>query len=98
MYPKTFLGEVSVYDSAWWKWLVWVWEAAVYNPLLDLEAWGLPLAVAAVLAYLCRRWYMHRLRAWWLARRGAAAARGGVWRLARTPPRTKAGLDRDLDV
>ena len=105
IYPRTFLGEESMYDKSWWKWLVRVWEALVYNPILDLGFWGPPLTVAALLAYLSRPWYWHRLRAWLAIRRLASRGRGGgsgvlggLWRLGWPPPRSKARLDRDLDV
>lgn len=31
VYPRTFLGEASMYDQHWWQLLVRGWEAAVYN-------------------------------------------------------------------
>ncbi len=27
-----------MYETAWWRWLVAVWEALVYNPVVDLGA------------------------------------------------------------
>ncbi|GAB4814626.1 hypothetical protein N2152v2_001672 [Parachlorella kessleri] len=105
IYPRTFLGEESMYDKSWWRWLVRIWEALVYNPILDLGFWGPPLTIAALLAYLSRRWYWHRLRAWLASRLLASRGRGGgggvlggLWRLGWPPPRSKARLDRDLDV
>ena len=38
VYPKLFLNGGSMYDTAWWRWLVAIWEALVYNPLIDLGA------------------------------------------------------------
>ncbi len=38
MYPKLFLSGGSMYETAWWRWLVAVWEALVYNPVVDLGA------------------------------------------------------------
>ena len=38
VYPKLFLIGGSMYDTAWWRWLVAIWEALVYNPLIDLGA------------------------------------------------------------
>lgn len=102
-----------MYDTAWWGWLVWLWEAAVYNPLLDLGAWGLPLAALGALAYLTRRWHWPRLAGWWGARGGGGSGGGGrtppaagggsvLWRWLRGrrrgDPHDKQQLDRDLDV
>lgn len=49
----------NMYDSQWWKRLISVWEVLIYNPLLDLEAAWLPLAVlvAAMCGY---RWWRRR--------------------------------------
>jgi hypothetical protein len=38
VYPKLFLNGGSMYETAWWRWLVAVWEALVYNPVVDLGA------------------------------------------------------------
>ncbi len=32
IYPRTFIGDQSMYDKAGWQLLVKGWEAAVYNP------------------------------------------------------------------
>lgn len=32
VYPRTFLGEASMYEKGWWQLLVRGWEAVVYNP------------------------------------------------------------------
>ena len=32
VYPRTFLGESSMYDKDWWLLLVKAWEAVVFNP------------------------------------------------------------------
>ena len=37
VYPKMFLRGGTMYDTAWWGWLVRVWEVVVYNQLLDLQ-------------------------------------------------------------
>ena len=53
-----------MYDSAWWRKVVATWEVVVYNPLLDLETWGLPLVVlvaAGALAARCRHRWQHLL-------------------------------------
>ena len=34
-----------MYDTAWWGWLVRVWEVVVYNQLLDLQqCWQVQLS------------------------------------------------------
>lgn len=38
VYPKLFLNGGSMYDTTWWRWLAAIWEALVYNPLIDLGA------------------------------------------------------------
>jgi hypothetical protein len=51
VYPRTFLGEASMYDKAWWQLLVRAWEAVVYNPGVWRRAGagrGLPGAGTAV--------------------------------------------------
>ncbi|KAI3428317.1 hypothetical protein D9Q98_006697 [Chlorella vulgaris] len=90
VYPRTFMGEASMYDKGWWLLLVRVWEAVVFNPLMDLERVGLPLAVVAALGTLTRRWWRPRLAACWRRRklRGSTAHK----------QRAATGLDRDLDV
>jgi hypothetical protein len=84
------MGEASMYDKGWWLLLVRVWEAVVFNPLMDLERVGLPLAVVAALGTLTRRWWRPRLAACWRRRklRGSTAHK----------QRAATGLDRDLDV
>lgn len=101
VYPNTFLGEGSMYESRWWKYLVWAWEAAVYNPLLDLEAWGLPLAALALVAYLGRRWYLPAARGW--AARQQLGGRLRLWwgqrvRGGGRAAHVKTAEDRDLNV
>ena len=98
VYPKTFLGEASLYDQAWWRWLVAAWEAAVFNPLLDLQAAGAPLAAAVLVAYLTRRRWTQRLKAWWQARAGMQGLLL-FWRRRRpSHSQAKAQMERDLDV
>eukprot|EP00887_Chlorella_sp_A99_P007143 scaffold2.g7143.t1 len=70
VYPKTFLAsEATMYDSAWWRWLVAAWEHVVFNPLLDLQSTGLPLGAVAAAAALTRRWWVPVARVWWARRR-----------------------------
>lgn len=46
-YPKLHLGgEEALFESVWWRLAVRVWEAAVYNRLVDLDRWG-PAALVA---------------------------------------------------
>ena len=87
VYPRTFLAsEATMFDSPWWRWLVGAWEAVVWNPVLDLERAGLPLAVAGAAATLTRRWWQPALRRRLMRRqRGARAAKIAV-------------DERDLDV
>ena len=34
-----------MYDTTWWSWLVTVWEAVVYNKVLDLQqCWQVQLS------------------------------------------------------
>ena len=45
VYPKMFLRGGTMYDTAWWGWLVRVWEVVVYNQLLDLQqCWQVQLS------------------------------------------------------
>ena len=64
VYPKTFLGEATMYERGWWKALAAGWEAVVYNPLLDMERGGIPLLLLAALALATRRVWRRRLQAW----------------------------------
>lgn len=32
VYPRTFIGDTSMYERSWWQLLVGGWEAVVYNP------------------------------------------------------------------
>uniref|UniRef100_A0A1D1ZYE9 GB1/RHD3-type G domain-containing protein n=1 Tax=Auxenochlorella protothecoides TaxID=3075 RepID=A0A1D1ZYE9_AUXPR len=87
VYPRSFLGDASMYDQAWWQGLVSGWEAVASNPFLDLERGGLPLLGGAVLLLATRRWWKPRamlaLRRWRRRRRGQAA---------------KESAERDLNV
>ncbi|CAK0744999.1 hypothetical protein CVIRNUC_001589 [Coccomyxa viridis] len=61
VYPKMFLRGGTMYDTAWWGWLVRVWEVVVYNQLLDLQqCWQVVLPVGALL-FVGAKWY-HRSR------------------------------------
>ena len=32
IYPRTFIGEASMYEKGWWQMLVQGWEVMVFNP------------------------------------------------------------------
>jgi hypothetical protein len=66
-YPRITMGSARMYDAAWWKRVVAVWETVVYNPLLDLETWWLPLLLLAAAGGLLYR-NRHRWPASWLWR------------------------------
>jgi hypothetical protein len=84
VWPKMWVGSAGgMYEAGWWVALVSAWEAVVYNPLLDLGGWGVPLVGAAAAAAATRR------------RWAPAAARFCGRRRGRRP---KASAQRDLDV
>lgn len=76
LYPKITFGVGNMYKSFGWRKLVAAWELVIYNPVLDLETWWLPLMVGAVAAALC---YRNRARLWqrWLRSKRQAAAEAG---------------------
>ncbi|KAL4442076.1 hypothetical protein ABPG77_011337 [Micractinium sp. CCAP 211/92] len=86
VYPRTFLGDTSMYDKGWWQLLVKAWEVVVFNPVMDLERVGVPLLVLTVVAAVSRRWWLLRVQAWWRRRK------------LKHSPKQNTGLDRDLDV
>ena len=54
VYPKMFLRGGTMYDTAWWGWLVRVWEVVVYNQLLDLQqCWQVQLSACCFSATPC---------------------------------------------
>ncbi|KAK9834025.1 hypothetical protein WJX81_004222 [Elliptochloris bilobata] len=69
VYPKLFLNGGSMYETAWWRVLVTVWEALVYNPLIDLGACYQVVVPVTALAVLGRRFYMRYLWRFLKARR-----------------------------
>lgn len=91
VYPRTFMGDTSMYDKPWWQMLVKAWEVLVFNSVMDLERVGVPLLVLTAAAAVTRRWWLPRAQAWW-RRRKLKKASG-------TPKRgVTTGVDRDLDV
>lgn len=52
VYPKLYLNGTSMYEASWWVVLVRVWEAVVYNPVLDLEKWWQILTPIGFISYL----------------------------------------------
>ena len=86
VYPRTFLGSsASMFDTGWWQTLVVGWEGVVNNPIIDVEAWGFPLAAVAAAGWLTRRRWAGRVRGCC----GRVRPRGG---------KTKTHANRDLDV
>lgn len=84
VYPRTFLGSSSsMFDTAWWQTLVAGWEAAVNNPVVDVERWGLPLVLVLGVAYFTRRHWLWRVH-------GLVGRRRGK--------RSKSVAEKDLEV
>lgn len=88
IYPRSFLGSSTMFEQQWWQMLVRVWEVAASNPLLDLGAWGWPLAALLLAVLGSRRWWLPRLRI--MARRALLKRKRAF-----TP---KDFRDRDLNV
>lgn len=74
--PKLALDR-SLYDSSLWRWTTWLWESVIYNPLIDLDKYGIPVLVAVAVALLLARG--------WAFVRGVRAAGGlrAYWRRSR---------------
>jgi hypothetical protein len=75
-YPRITLAGAQMYESKWWRKVAATWEIVIYNPVFDLETWGLPLIVVAAVAVLAlryRRKWLHLLPwpwpVWWRTRR-----------------------------
>lgn len=63
--PKVTVGNAAMYRSLWWRRIAGAWDFVVFNPVLDLETWWLPLLlVAAILtaAFQFTRWQRRRIR------------------------------------
>jgi len=56
VYPKTFLGESSMYKQGWWEVLADAWETLIYKAI-DLDRWGVPLGVGVVVMGVTKRWW-----------------------------------------
>lgn len=69
LYPKLTVGMGSMYESAWWARLVAVWEALIFNRVLDLEA-AWPFLLAAAAAGICGYRYWRRRAALARLKRG----------------------------
>jgi hypothetical protein len=99
IYPKTFVGEPSMFDRPWWGWLAGAWEILIFNPVtgsIDLNTWGLPLGAVAAVVYLTRRRWrgaVHARVAGYLLRRG-----GMKWKAAKSPKAVPYRTERDLSV
>ncbi|XP_039684133.1 guanylate-binding protein 4 isoform X2 [Medicago truncatula] len=44
-YTKMFWSVESLYYNSAWQFIVATWETLVYNPILDLDRWAIPLGV-----------------------------------------------------
>ncbi|KAL2635536.1 hypothetical protein R1flu_007015 [Riccia fluitans] len=54
-YMHLFWSAESLYYNPTWQLVIGVWEAIVYNPVLDLDRWAVPLAWVSVAAFIfCR--------------------------------------------
>lgn len=69
VYPKLYLSGGSMYEAAWWGILVKVWEALVYNPVLDLEQWWQILLPVSIVSFLGWKVWSRWLHGWWKRRR-----------------------------
>lgn len=69
LYPKLTVGMGSMYESAWWARLVAVWEALIFNRVLDLEA-AWPFLLVAAVAGMCGYRYLRRRMALARLKRG----------------------------
>ncbi|KAL3683680.1 hypothetical protein R1sor_001702 [Riccia sorocarpa] len=55
VYMHLFWSAESLHYNPTWQLVVGVWEAVVYNPVLDLDRWAVPLAWLSVAAFIfCR--------------------------------------------
>eukprot|EP00889_Picochlorum_renovo_P001452 jgi/Picre1/28482/NNA_003886.t1 len=55
VYPRTFIGtSSSMFETQGWKMVTKAWEAVVDNPIVDLQAYGLPLVAVFLVLYVAR--------------------------------------------
>uniref|UniRef100_A0A1D1ZEI7 Guanylate-binding protein 4 n=1 Tax=Anthurium amnicola TaxID=1678845 RepID=A0A1D1ZEI7_9ARAE len=51
-YTRMFWSAESLYYNPAWHFIVSTWEAIVYNPILDLDRWAIPLGVVLIIVLL----------------------------------------------
>ncbi|KAK8961907.1 hypothetical protein KSP40_PGU005221 [Platanthera guangdongensis] len=59
-YTRMFWTSESLYYNPAWHVIVAVWESFVYNPILDLDKWAIPLGSLILLSVLYWRCYGRR--------------------------------------
>ncbi|KAE8668823.1 Guanylate-binding family protein isoform 2 [Hibiscus syriacus] len=59
-YTRLFWSSESLYYNPVWHYIVATWEAIVYNPILDLDRWAIPVGCMAALSVLYWRCYGRR--------------------------------------
>lgn len=63
VYPRTFIGSSSsMFDTKGWQFLVKAWETVVDNPVIDIQKFGIPFIVIALVLYSFRRCLKRALR------------------------------------
>eukprot|EP00897_Mesotaenium_endlicherianum_P008252 jgi/Mesen1/7455/ME000389S06798 len=61
-YTRIFWSFEGLYYNAVWRAFIAVWEAVVFNPLLDMDKWSIPLAWCALVSLVLCRCYRVRRR------------------------------------
>ncbi|KAK8693937.1 hypothetical protein V6N13_071504 [Hibiscus sabdariffa] len=59
-YTRIFWSSESLYYNPVWHYIVSTWEAIVYNPILDLDRWAIPIGCMLALSILYWRCYGRR--------------------------------------
>lgn len=63
IYPRTFIGSSSsMFETKGWQMLIKVWEAIIDNPFIDMQRFGIPFIVIALLVFSFRRCLRRVLR------------------------------------
>lgn len=85
IWPRTFVGSgSSFFETDGWQSAVKLWEAAINNPILNVEAYGMPFGILILLLFLTRK-------KWWPKLGGRLCSHSLFRRRKRT-------ATRDLDV